>query len=61
MKLLHIAVVDLNDGAARGVYWLHLGLKELGIENKVLTNLKTNLGYDHKRKNNYENRYGITI
>lgn len=29
MKVLHIVTGDLSGGAARGAYWLHLGLKEL--------------------------------
>jgi len=28
----------MHGGAARGAYWLHLGLQELGIDSKVLTN-----------------------
>jgi glycosyltransferase involved in cell wall biosynthesis len=46
MKILHIVAGDLSGGAARGAYWLHLGLKELGIDSKVLTNSKTTLGDD---------------
>lgn len=43
MKILHIVAGDLSGGAARGAYWLHLGLKELGIDSKILTNSKTTL------------------
>lgn len=32
MNILHIVAGDLNDGAARGAYWLHQGLDKLGIE-----------------------------
>lgn len=46
MKVLHIVAGDLSGGAARGAYWLHSGLKELGIESKVFTNSKTTLGDD---------------
>jgi hypothetical protein len=39
MKILHIvAGHSFNGGAARGAYWLHLGLLSEGIESKVLTN-----------------------
>ncbi len=40
MKVLHILAGDLSGGAARGAYWLHLGLKELGVDSKILTNSK---------------------
>lgn len=40
IKILHIVAGDLSGGAARGAYWLHLGLKELGVESKILTNSK---------------------
>lgn len=46
MKILHIIAGDLSGGAARGAYWLHLGLKELGIDSKVFTNSKITLGDD---------------
>jgi len=38
MKILHIVGGNLNGGAARGAYWLHSGLKNIGVESKVLTN-----------------------
>ncbi len=38
MKILHIIAGDLSGGAARGAYWLHVGLKELGVDSKVFTN-----------------------
>ncbi len=43
MKILHIVSGDLSGGAARGAYWLHLGLKELGVESKIFTNSKITL------------------
>ena len=46
MKVLHIVAGDLNGGAARGAYWLHLGLKELGVNSKVFTSSKTTLNDD---------------
>lgn len=38
MKVLHIVAGDLTGGAARGAYWLHLELREQGIDSKVMTN-----------------------
>lgn len=46
MKVLHLVAGDLNGGAARGAYWLHLGLKELGVDSKILTNSKITFGDD---------------
>ncbi|WP_459824145.1 glycosyltransferase, partial [Desulfomicrobium salsuginis] len=44
MKVLHIVAGELSGGAARGAYWLHCGLREIGIESKILTNSRTTLG-----------------
>lgn len=44
MKVLHLVAGDLTGGAARGAYWLHNGLKELGVQSKILTNSRTTLG-----------------
>ena len=38
MNILHIVAGNLNAGAARGAYWLHLGLIQQGISSKILTN-----------------------
>ncbi|QVK23663.1 hypothetical protein KHX94_02775 [Shewanella dokdonensis] len=38
MNILHIVAGDLSGGAARGAYWLHLSLKEKGINSKILNN-----------------------
>lgn len=38
MKILHVVAGDLTGGAARGAYWLHLGLRDLGIDSKIITN-----------------------
>lgn len=38
MKVLHLVAGELSDGAARGAYWLHLGLRRLGIDSTLLTN-----------------------
>lgn len=44
MKILHIVAGDLSGGAARGAYWLHLGLKAQGVDSKVFTNSTITLG-----------------
>ena len=44
MKVLHIIAGDLIGGAARGAYWLHSGLKNIGVDSKILTDSKTTLG-----------------
>lgn len=44
MKILHIIAGDLEEGAARGAYWLHQGLRECGIDSNIYTNSKTTLG-----------------
>jgi glycosyltransferase involved in cell wall biosynthesis len=44
MKVLHVVAGDLTGGAARGAYWLHLGLKELAIDSKIVTNGNETLG-----------------
>lgn len=46
MKILHVVAGDLSGGAARGAYWLHSGLRELGIDIKVFTSSKITLGDD---------------
>lgn len=44
IKILHIVAGGLGGGAARGAYWLHLGLREIGVNSKILTNSKVTLG-----------------
>ncbi|MFZ2192741.1 MAG: glycosyltransferase family 4 protein [Candidatus Moraniibacteriota bacterium] len=44
MKILHIVAGELTGGAARGAYWLHLGLKELGVDSRILTNSAITFG-----------------
>lgn len=44
MKVLHIQAGDFSGGAARGAYWLHIGLKDLNVESKILTNSRITLG-----------------
>jgi glycosyltransferase involved in cell wall biosynthesis len=41
MKILHIVAGELSGGAARGAYWLHQGLRELGVDSKILNNSQT--------------------
>ncbi|CAN2049922.1 Group 1 glycosyl transferase [Candidatus Magnetomoraceae bacterium gMMP-1] len=44
MRILHLIAGNLSGGAARGAYWLHRGLKNIGVESKVLTNSVDTLG-----------------
>ena len=44
MKILHLVAGELCGGAARGAYWLHRGLRNIGVESKVLTNSFDTLG-----------------
>jgi glycosyltransferase involved in cell wall biosynthesis len=43
MKVLHIVGGGLRGGAARGAYWLHQGLIELGVDSKILSNAEDTL------------------
>jgi len=38
IKVLHIVAGDLNQGAARGAYWLHKGLISNGVDSAMLNN-----------------------
>jgi hypothetical protein len=38
MKILHLVSGDLSGGAARGAYWLHRGLLDLGVDSVVMNN-----------------------
>jgi len=38
MKILHIISGELNGGAARGAYWLHKGLRKIGVDSYILSN-----------------------
>jgi glycosyltransferase involved in cell wall biosynthesis len=40
MKITHIIAGNLNEGAARGAYWLHLQLLKNGVESQIITNSK---------------------
>lgn len=37
IKVLHIVAGGLDGGAARGAYWLHLGLISKGVDSKIFT------------------------
>lgn len=43
MKVLHVIGGDLSGGAARGAYWLHQGLMNIGVDSKIITNSKIEL------------------
>lgn len=38
INVLHIASGNLNQGAARGAYWLHLGILKNGVDSYILNN-----------------------
>lgn len=38
MKVVHIMAGDLSGGAARGTYWLHQALIQLGVDSRILIN-----------------------
>jgi glycosyltransferase involved in cell wall biosynthesis len=42
MNILHIVAGELTGGAAKGAYWLHLGLNDIGVNSKILTTSKKN-------------------
>ena len=44
MKVLHLVAGELNGGAARGAYWLHRALRDLGVDSAILTSAKDSLG-----------------
>ena len=46
MNVLHLVAGELDGGAARGAYWLHQALRELGVDSRILTNATDNLGDD---------------
>ncbi len=56
MKILHILAGNLTGGAARGAYWLHNGLVDLGIDSKILTNSKITFGDDRVISTNQTKR-----
>lgn len=40
MKVLHLSSFDTAGGAARGAYWQHQGLIELGVDSRMLVRFK---------------------
>lgn len=63
LNVLHVIAGDLNGGAARGAYWLHLALLKENVNSFILTNSKNNL--NSKRiealSNNYISRLKFSI
>jgi len=44
VKVVHLVAGNLNGGAARGAYWLHRGLLEIGVESVVITTSSETFG-----------------
>ncbi|MFV0590526.1 MAG: glycosyltransferase family 4 protein [Draconibacterium sp.] len=44
IKVVHIVAGNLDGGAARGAYWLHKGLLQLGVDSWVLTDSELTFG-----------------
>lgn len=44
MRVLHFVAGNLNDGAARGAYWLHKGVIAIGVDSYLLTNSRETYG-----------------
>ena len=40
MKIIHLSTGDLSGGAARGSYWLHRGLIDMGIDSQMIVKNK---------------------
>lgn len=38
MRVLHLVSGELSGGASRGAYWLHSGLREIGVDSHLLIN-----------------------
>ncbi len=68
MKIVHLMAGDLSGGAARGTYWLHQALVELGIDSSILTNapagvsdervVQVNTRLHHRLRHIISNRLG---
>jgi glycosyltransferase involved in cell wall biosynthesis len=43
MKVLHLSTSDIDQGAARAAYRLHMGLRRIGIDSKMLVRAKSSL------------------
>ena len=46
MKVLHLVAGELNGGAARGAYWLHQALRQIGVDSEILSNATEAYGDD---------------
>ncbi len=44
MNVLHVVAGELTGGAARGAYWLHQGLRELGVHSQLLSSCRETHG-----------------
>ncbi len=44
MRVVHIVAGNLDGGAARGAYWLHRGLLDLGVDSRVFTDSELTFG-----------------
>lgn len=44
MNVLHVVAGELSGGAARGAYWLHRGLRDIGVNSWVFTNSEATYG-----------------
>ncbi len=44
MNVLHLVAGELDGGAARGAYWLHKALREIGVDSVILSNAKETYG-----------------
>ena len=38
MRIVHLVAWQLRGGATLGAYWLHLALRDLGVDSTILTN-----------------------
>jgi len=45
MKILHLSTHDLSSGAGRGAYWLHNGLRQIGVDSSMLVNYRISDDY----------------
>ena len=44
MNVLHLVAGELDRGAARGAYWLHQALREIGVDSHILSNATNTYG-----------------
>ena len=46
LNVLHVVAGGLSGGAARGAFWLHQGLREIGVDSNLLISGRNTLGAD---------------